>query len=139
MDRGALTEQLKRHEGSVVKNGRHVLYKDSEGIWTIGYGCNVEQGLDEDEAEFLLSNRIDNAIMDCKLLPFWHELDGIRQQVVANMVYNLGLQRFLEFKKMIAAIERGDWKDAAKEGLDSKWAHQVGGRANELMEMLEGY
>lgn len=139
LDRKALIDQLKRHEGSVTENGWHRIYYDSVGIATIGYGRNLEdKGLAEDEAEFLLGNDVDEAILDCQTLPFWNRLDPVRQQVLANMVFNIGFNRFLDFKNTIAAIERGDFKTAAEEMLDSKWARQVGPRAKELAEMMEG-
>ncbi len=37
-----LIEMLKRHEGEVVTNGRHLIYKCSAGHWTIGIGRNVD-------------------------------------------------------------------------------------------------
>jgi len=139
VDRKALIAQLKRHEGSVTENGRHRLYYDSVGVATIGYGRNLEaKGLAEDEAEFLLSNDVDEAILDCETLPFWKRLDPVRQQVIANIVFNIGFNRFLGFKNTIAAIERGDFETAADEMLDSKWARQVKARATELSEMMRG-
>ena len=50
------------------------------------------------------------------------------------MVFNLGMNGFKKFKKMIAAIEKGDDKEVVNEMLDSKWAHQVKGRAWELAD-----
>jgi lysozyme len=38
---------------------------------------------------------------------------------------------------MLAALEQGDYETAAKEMLDSKWARQVGDRANRLAKMME--
>ena len=54
------------------------------------------------------------------------------QLVVANMMFNLGLPRFSRFKKMIRAIELGDWQSAADEMIDSKWYQQVTARARRL-------
>lgn len=134
----ALIEQLKRHEGVVMEHGRHILYYDSIGVATIGWGRNLEdKGLADDEAEFLLANDIDDVLRDCETLFFWDGLDDVRRQVIANMVFNMGLNGVLGFNNMIAAIDRKDYDRAAKEMLDSKWAKQVGSRATELSEMMK--
>ena len=52
------------------------------------------------------------------------------------MVFNLGLSRFLNFKKFIDAMEQKDYETAGKEMLDSKWAKQVGDRAKRLKQMI---
>ena len=53
------------------------------------------------------------------------------------MLYNLGLPKFLKFKKMIAALEVGDYDRAAEEALDSKWRHDVGDRALRIARDLK--
>ena len=52
----ALVEDLKRDEG-----WRKNLYQDSEGLWTIGYGTLLEDGISKEEGEFLLAYRMDKA------------------------------------------------------------------------------
>jgi lysozyme len=52
------------------------------------------------------------------------------------MIFNLGIARFSAFKKTISLIEEGSYSEAAQEMLDSRWANQVGSRANELSEMM---
>lgn len=136
--KASLVKQLKRHEGTFMEKDCHKLYYDSVGVATIGYGRNLEHnGLSDDEAEFLLNNDVDDALKDCKTLFFWHELSETRKQVIANMVFNMGLPTVLDFNNMIAAIDRKDWPKAAEEMLDSTWARQVGSRAKELAQMME--
>lgn len=53
------------------------------------------------------------------------------------MCFNVGVSGLLAFKRMLAACERGDYGRAAEEMLDSKWAKQVGGRADELARMMQ--
>jgi GH24 family phage-related lysozyme (muramidase) len=53
------------------------------------------------------------------------------------MMFNMGRTRLSKFKKMNAALLKGDWKEAAKEGRDSKWHKQVTNRAERLMVRLE--
>ena len=127
-----ITSDLKRAEGFV----KHA-YQDSEGYWTIGHGRLIDErlggGITESEAEILLENDIARAIADLdRALPWWHDLPEPWQRGLQNMVFNLGLTRLLGFKKMLAALEAGDGERAATESLDSKWASQVGARAQRI-------
>jgi lysozyme len=134
-----LTEQLKRHEGAVEKYGYHFPYKCPAGKLTIGYGRNIEErGISEDEAEYLLNNDIKLSEGELsKALPWFGNLSPVRQAVLINMHFNIGLARLKGFVKSLAAIERGEYKTAAAEMLDSKWARQVGKRADELAKQME--
>lgn len=40
-------------------------------------------------------------------------------------------------KGVLAATQRGDWNKATAEMLDSRWAKQVGRRAQELAEIMK--
>jgi lysozyme len=57
--------------------------------------------------------------------------------VVIDMAFNVGVPRLTGFKKMWAALHCGDYAEAAKEMMDSKWARQVGRRAERLSSMME--
>lgn len=133
MDRGLLLEQLQRHEALRLE-----LYKDSVGKWTIGYGRNLEdRGISEEEAGFMLDNDIDSTVAELERMPLFLSLNPVRQVVLANMCFNLGLPKLLEFRKMFGALADGDWERAAAEMLDSKWAVQVGSRADELADLMK--
>ncbi len=128
-----IREQLIKHEGLRLKP-----YKDSLGIYTIGVGRNLDDvGISEDEALYLLDNDIANVEEQCSHFAWFSDLSLIRKQVIIDMVFNLGLTRFLKFKKTISYLSIGDFKSAAKEMLDSKWKEQVGIRAITLSLMLE--
>lgn len=139
----SLQEQLERHEGLRLKP-----YRDTVGKLTIGVGRNLsDKGISHDEAMMLLDGDMAEARRDARTLPFFIDLDSVRQDVVTNMVFNLGLTRLNHFRKMKAALEAGDFHTAAAEMLDSKWAQQVGdfpprpghpygGRAWELAQMM---
>lgn len=76
-----------------------------------------------------------------KLLPGWRNkyqtgLNKVRREILLNMAFNMGLPTLAKFKKMWAAIKLQDWEEAAKQMLDSKWAKQVGYRANELADAM---
>ena len=59
------------------------------------------------------------------------------QQILVNMMFNMGRPRLSKFMKMNAALEGGLWKRAAAEGRDSLWYRQVRKRAERLMTRLE--
>ena len=138
MDICRLRKALMRYEGTKKRGDRHILYKDSVGIMTIGYGRNIEErGISNDEASMLLRNDIDDSVKDMlKVFPWIEELDDIRSEVVANMVFNLGIGRFSRFVKTIKLIKSGEYVKASVEMLDSLWSKQVGYRAKELSMMM---
>ena len=132
-DMDSLIQQLVEHEGLEL-----FPYEDTLGIVTIGVGRNLEErGISEDEAFYLLSNDIE-VIWDelIKQHPIVEDLDDQRQMVLLDMAFNMGVPRLGKFKKMWAAIEEGDMNEASKQALDSRWADQVGRRAETLAERL---
>ena len=130
-----LIEQLKRHEG-VSKWA----YEDHLGYITVGVGrCldpEIGLGLSDKEIDYLLQNDIERCYKELECLSWFPDLDPIRQEALVNMVFNLGLTRFLQFKKTLAYMAEGRYPEAADEMLDSKWARQVKNRAIELSEMI---
>lgn len=117
---------------------RNKPYLDTEGKLTIGIGRNLDdKGLRDSEIAFLLANDIDDAIKDAlAVVPRYQSLDGVRQEVMIEMAFNLGRSRLAGFKKMLAAIGNQQFDLAATEMLDSKWATQVKGRAKELAKAM---
>ena len=69
-------------------------------------------------------------------IPVFGELSETRKIVLINMYFNLG-NRLFKFNNMLYAIHAKDYEEAAKQMLDSKWAKQVKGRANELANMMK--
>ena len=92
----------------------------------------------EERVKDCFEKDVQTVIGDCKKL---HDaFDGYPEevkQVIANMMFNMGLTRLSKFKKHNAALESGDWKTAAVEGRDSRWYNQVTNRAERLMTRLE--
>lgn len=133
MDVEKFKEELIDDEGCVL-----TAYEDTEGYISIGVGRQLDtRGISYKEAMYLLQNDI--AIVEAELdkaKPFWRDLSEPRQRVLANMCFNLGMPRLLKFKLMWMALERGDYKKAAEEMLLSKWASQVGQRANRLSVVM---
>ena len=129
-----LQEMLIRHEGIRLKP-----YRDTVGKLTVGVGRNLDDvGITREEALMLLDNDIDKVRREVRrTFPWFAGLNPVRQNVVLNMVFNLGLPRFRRFTKTIAAVKAKHWDEAARQMLDSRWAEQVGRRARELAEMIK--
>ncbi len=134
MNRDRLKRALVRHEGLRLKP-----YTCTANKLTIGVGRNIQDnGISEAEAMLLLENDIDAIVRDLnRALPWWQQLDEARREVLANMVFNMGIGTVLTFKNTLAAVQAGDYKKAAALMLQSKWATQVGNRAKELAAQME--
>ncbi|MDX8408920.1 MAG: glycoside hydrolase family protein [Mariprofundales bacterium] len=123
-----------RHEGLRLKP-----YQDTVGKLTIGVGRNLDDvGISEEEARYLLANDLRQIQHELHKQSWFAALNSARQMAITDMAFNLGLPRLLGFSHMITAIETSDYARAASEMLDSRWARQVGSRAEELAEMMRG-
>ncbi len=112
-------------------------YRDSVGKLTIGIGRNLDDvGITKEEAIFLCKTNIKEALDFANKYIWFYDLTPNRKKAILNMIFNLGASRFALFKNMIKALEVGDYKKAAGEALSSKWAQQVGKRANRIAEAL---
>ncbi len=112
-------------------------YKDSVGILTIGVGRNLEKGLSEDEIALLLQNDIAEADAAArKVFPAFDSLTEPRKAVLVNLAFNLGQTRLAAFVNTLGAIADGRYDDAAQGMLNSKWADQVGARAQRLSKIM---
>ena len=146
-NREHLINKLIEHEGLVLE-----VYQDSLGIDTIGIGRNLEDrgiskeeldyldipnmevvyehGITEKDARYLALNDIEIVEKElCKAHPCVEELDDVRQLVVMDMAFNMGVPRLKKFVKMWNAIHEKSFDIASSEMLDSRWADQVGQRA----------
>ena len=145
MDREKLIEELVQDEGMVLK-----IYVDSLGHETFGVGhliiesdeeCGEPVGTEVSISRALecLDSDLNGIFNDLdRNVPWWRDLDDDRQRVVANMCFNLGINRFLQFKKFLAALEERDYETASVEMLDSRWARQVGARSRRLSQRMRG-
>lgn len=137
-----LVKQLKKDEGV-----RHKVYLDSLGLKTVGVGhlikeddpdwlvnLGVGDSITDNQVNNLLMEDIGIAIQDAMIIfePVWDTFPHLAQEIFINMIFNMGRTRFLGFKKTIAAAYEKDWLTVSTEMLDSKWATQVGNRANRL-------
>ena len=128
-----LIAELRRDEGTRAKP-----YLDTVGKLTIGVGRNLDDvGLSDDEIDYLLANDIKRVDADLdRNIPWWRDLDPVRQRVLQNMCFNMGITGLLGFKNTLGLIKRGDYGAAASAMLKSRWAAQVKRRAQRLSEMM---
>lgn len=132
MDIDKLKAQLKRHEGI-----RLYPYLDTAGKITIGVGRNLtDVGISPTTVEQLLYEDIARIMIDLVKLPWFTTLNDVRQRVIADMAFNMGVPGLFKFYHMIVAILAENYTEAAHQMLDSEWAKQVGLRANELANMM---
>jgi lysozyme len=132
-EREELKEQLVRHEGLKLK-----AYRDSVGKLTIGVGRNLDdRGISHATAEQMLEEDIDLVLSELEdKLPFFEKLDPVRQRVLADMCFNLGIGGLLGFHNTLKLVEEGKFDAAATNMLLSRWSQQVGPRAHTLARMM---
>lgn len=136
-----LIQELRADEGV-----RYVPYRDTKGIQTTGVGHNLEASplpagwsypLTDAQVDTLLHGDLANVYGDLnRNLPWWTDLNDVRQRVICNMCFNLGMGKLAGFKNTLAAMRQGRWDDAANGMLNSAWASQVKGRAVRLADMM---
>lgn len=126
MNIAKLIDQLSIDEGRKPR-----IYTDSVGNLTIGVGRNLtDRALFEDEIDLMLKNDI--RLVERQLdenLPWWRQMTDERQQALANLCFNLGINGLLLFKNSLALLKAGRYDAAAAAFMSSKWAKQVGNRA----------
>jgi lysozyme len=82
----------------------------------------------------MLENDIDEVLQECETLPYWWDLSATRQLCIADLVFNMGLTRWLGFVKANAAIVARDYGRAADEIKDSRYYRQTKRRARKITE-----
>jgi lysozyme len=123
--------RLKTEEGY-----RQHYYKDTVGVLTIGYGTNLDEGLDEEEASWLLEHRARKKLAEIAGFAWFQGSGPVVQSVLVDLAYNLGTSGLLHFPKMLDAIAQKRWQVAHDELLASHYATQVGARAQVLAGLL---
>ena len=144
MNREQVQKQLAVDEGIV-----HEVYLDHLGYATFGIGHLItdkdpEQGytvgtpISEERVTEAFQSDLDISIGECKVLfDLWDTYPGEVQEILVNMMFNLGRPRLSKFKNFKKAVDAGDWVKAGIEGRDSLWWKQVGNRAERLMVRIE--
>ena len=130
----SLIDQIKEHEGF-----RSRVYQCSEGFDTLGFGFKVaDLELDLDIAEEILQRKLNLLIKRVNNRFSWvSKAPEPIQNVVYNMVYQLGLNGFSRFRLSIQYLADKNYEKASKEMLDSRWARQTPNRAIELSNIVK--
>ena len=138
-----LREQLKIDEGCVYK-----IYNDHLGYATFGIGHLVRESdpengsplgteVSEDRVIEAFDADVEIVLSDCSTLyPDFEDLPEEAQQIIANMMFNLGRPRLSKFVGMKRGVDEKDWNSAADEMVDSRWYRQVGARADRLVNRM---
>lgn len=144
MNREQVQAQLAIDEGVV-----NAVYEDHLGYATFGighlilekdpeYGVNVGTLVSEERVTEAFQLDLDIAISECKVLyDKWDDFPGEVQEILVNMLFNLGRPRLSKFKNFKKAVDAHEWAQAGIEGRDSAWYRQVGNRAERLMVRME--
>ena len=151
IDNYEAVQRLALHEGL-----RLTPYRCSKGKLTVGVGRNLEdnpltaaeekvlgrfdisKGITKSEAYYLLGNDIRRVTRECRQnIPFFEHLDDERQYALVDMAFNLGINGLLKFKKMLAFMGVGNYRQAAAECLNSQYAKEVGPRARRIASTIE--
>ena len=136
--------ELEYDEGCEYK-----IYLDHLGLPTFGighlvteddpeHGMEVGSEVSEERVQEVFESDVQVTLDECQRL--YSDFDDLPEEVqliIANMMFNMGRPRLSKFKKFNAALEAGDWAEAAVEGRDSRWHKQVTNRAERLMKRLE--
>jgi lysozyme len=133
-----LMADLRRDEGCSLQ-----AYQDSRGYWTIGFGRLIDArlggGISMAEAEDMLENDVERFLDELDAaIPDWRYYPESVQRGLANLAFNLGIPKLMKFQKMFAALDAGRYMQAAEEVLDSRYAKQVGPRAERIADLFRG-
>lgn len=122
---------IKHHEGY-----RDEIYKDSLGNLTVGWGCHLYPGkiFSKGINERLFFADYYGALQDYGALNL--DLDPVRKTVVVDMIFNMGISTFKEFRNFISSLRDQDYQTAAHDMMHSLWAEQVGSRSKTLEAMM---
>ena len=133
MNNERLRETIIRHEGT-----RLDMYQDTLGIWTVGVGHNIqEKGISQAVMELMLDEDLAEAVSELKRsVSFFSKMPEQVQEALVNLAFNMGIPRLMQFKKTLAYLRDGNFEAAADELLDSRYAEQVGRRADEVADMI---
>lgn len=136
--------ELNRDEGR-----RYVIYYDDLGVPTTGVGHNLRAKplpvgwtypLSDAQVDQLLSYDVNVALAELNLhLAWWQKMDEVRQRVIADMCFQMGINRLLGFHNTLAAMQSQKYSAASAGMENSIWFKQSGDRSKRLVQaMLTG-
>jgi len=140
----SLRKQLEIDEGV-----KYEIYLDHLGYPTFGighlvresdpeHGQEVGTAISADRVAEAFESDLEGVLSDCrKLYPDIDDLPEEAQQIIANMMFNLGYPRLSKFKNMKRCVDERDWMGAGEEMMDSRWYQQVPNRAGRLVNRMK--
>ena len=143
MNLESLRRQLEIDEGV-----KYEIYNDHLGYATFGvghlvletdpeYGRPVGTTVSESRVVEVFKLDCESVLIDCNILyEDFADLPEEAQQIIANMMFNMGRTRLSKFKGMKRGVDAKDWNAAADEMVDSRWYRQVTNRANRLVNRM---
>lgn len=114
-------------------------YRDTVGKLTIGIGRNLSDvGISAVEADILFDNDLERSWADLVgRFPWVLRLDEVRQAVLLNMTFNMGVAGLAKFVNTLAAVQRGAYSTASNGMRRSLWYRQVQrSRSERLVRMM---
>lgn len=128
-----LKNRVIKHEGLKLK-----VYRCTAGKLTIGVGRNLDDcGISKEEATLMLDNDLAEAERYLKAYAWFRDIDRVRQEVLIELCFNIGIANLLKFKRTINAVHDKDFNAAASHMLDSNWAKQVGStRSHDMADRM---
>ena len=145
MNRTEVYNQLVIDEGV-----KYEIYRDHLGYPTLGVGHLITEfdeekdmpigtSISEKTVIACFEKDLDVAINECRILyePYFQDFPGEVQEILVNMMFNMGRPRLSQFRNFRIALERNRWKEAAAEGRNSRWYKHVTNRAERLMTRME--
>ncbi len=130
-----LEKSIKQDEGIRLK-----IYKDTNGIMTIGYGHNLTNGITLEQADEILKIDIQTAKEDIA-----NELTWIlkivpveKYEAIVELTFWIGINGVKKFRNMLAALKNEHWEIAAKQLMDSQLGRNFTDRAQKLADVIRG-
>jgi lysozyme len=140
--------ELLREHLEIDEGVKYEVYNDHLGYATFGvghlvlesdpeYGSEIGTAVSESRVIEAFEQDCENVLRDCNILyEDFGDLPEEAQQVIANMMFNMGRPRLSKFRGMKRGVDSRDWNAAADEMVDSRWYRQVTNRANRLVERI---
>ena len=127
-DEGCKLEIYLDHLGYPTVGIGHLITEDDEL-----YGFEVGSEVSQEHVDELFHDDVQRTLRDCEFLySDFNDLPEEAKLIIANMCFQLGRG----FKKMKAAVDSRDWREASRQMLDSKWAKQTPNRASRLSHRM---
>lgn len=131
-DEGCKLEIYLDHLGYPTVGIGHLITEDDEL-----YGFEVGSEVSQEHVDDLFHADVQRTLRDCEFLySDFNDLPEEAQLIIANMCFQLGRPRLSGFKKMKAAVDSRNWREASRQMLDSKWAKQTPNRASRLSHRM---